>query len=226
MPNRNDPYTIYDRGWIVRIQPPQSTLAADQEVLPRMPLPGLLLLHGWTGDETVMWIFTRGLQRHHWIFAPRAPVQAPEGGYGWLPNEGSWPELADFQDTAGKLLSALQRWARDVQAPGDPFDVMGFSQGAAMAYALAAYYPQQINRLVALSGFLPLDELMPGRYSALSGKKIYVAHGIKDRTVPVQKAQEAVQVLRAAGARVTYCEGNASHKLSAKCLKGLEVFLA
>lgn len=134
--------------------------------------------------------------------------------------------LADFQDIAGKLVSSLQRWARDVQAPSEPFDIIGFSQGAAMAYALAAYYPQQVNRVIALAGFLPQDEIMPGRYRVLSGKKIYVAHGTRDRTVPVQKAQEAVHILQASGAQVTYCEGNAGHKLSANCLKGLEIFLA
>jgi phospholipase/carboxylesterase len=173
-----------------------------------------------------MWIFTRGLPQDHWIFAPRAPVPAPGGGYGWLPHEEGWPGLADFQDIAGKLASALQQWARDAQAPSEPFDIIGFSQGAAMAYALAAYFPQQVNQVVALAGFLPPDAALSGRYSLLSGKKIYVAHGTKDQTIPVHKAQEAVQVLQSVGAEVLYCESSAGHKLSMNCLKGLEAFLA
>ena len=102
---------------------------------------------------------------------------------------------------------------------------MGFSQGAAMAYALAAYYPQMVKRLVALAGFLPPDETMPGRYTALQGKKIYIAHGTQDDTVPVAMAQECKKTLESVGADVTYCESDVVHKLSAPCLKGLESFL-
>ncbi len=189
------------------------------------PERSILLLHGWTGDEKVMWIFTRNLPGNYWLFAPRAPIPADEGGYGWIPHEGGWPELADFRGIAEALLDAFRHWAGRVHAPREPFDVMGFSQGAAMAYALAAYYPHQINRLVALAGFLPPDDPMPGRYSALNGKKIYIAHGVKDETVPVEFAQQAVRTLQSVGAQVTYCESDVGHKLSADCLRGLEKFL-
>jgi phospholipase/carboxylesterase len=223
VPTAIEPYTTYERGWIVRIQPPRfDPASADQRTQPR----SLLLLHGWTGDETVMWIFTRNLTENYWIFAPRAPVPAPEGGYGWVPREQDWPELAEFQGISDALLDAFRHWASRVHAPRDHFDVMGFSQGAAMAYALAAYHPQPVNRVVALAGFLPPVDSLPGRYSELHGKKVYVAHGTQDETVPVGMAQEAVRTLQSVDAQVTYCESDVGHKLSAGCLRGLEGFLA
>ncbi|RPJ52081.1 MAG: hypothetical protein EHM21_01140, partial [Chloroflexi bacterium] len=88
-----------------------------------------------------------------------------------------------------------------------------------------AYHPQPVSHLVALAGFLPPDEPMPGRYSTLRGKKIYIAHGAKDETVPVVMAQEAARTLQALEADVTYCESDVGHKLSAECLRGLEDFL-
>ncbi len=230
MPTENEPTTIYERGWVVRIQSPRSASKDGETGQPgaetRVPARSLLLLHGWTGDETVMWIFTRGVPASYWIFAPRAPVQAPEGGYGWVLREDGWPRLDQFKDVAGTLLASFRRWAVDRDAPQEPFDVMGFSQGAAMAYALAAYYPQQVNRIIALAGFLPNGETLPGSYRGLGGKKIYIAHGVKDETVPVQMAQQAVRNLQAVGAQVTYCESEVGHKLSINCLRGLETFLA
>ncbi len=228
MPTANEPYTTYDRGWIVRIQPPRSV--PQNSTTGQAPSETgkdrhLLLLHGWTGDETVMWIFARNLPGNYWIFSPRAPVPAPEGGYGWLPHDGGWPRLADFQGIAEALLGAFRHWTGNLRTPFMPFDVMGFSQGAAMAYALAAYYPQQVNRVVALAGFLPPDENLPGHYQALQGKKVYIAHGTRDDTVPVQMAQQAVQFLQGIGAQVTYCESDTGHELSAGCLHGLEAFL-
>lgn len=223
MPTEIEPYTTYERGWIVRVRPPRfSPESSGQE---RLQPRSLLLLHGWTGDENVMWVFTRNLPENYWIFAPRAPVPAVDGGYGWLPREEGFPNLADFQGIADALLDAFRHWANRVHAPRDPFDVMGFSQGAAMAYALAAYHPLPVKHLVALAGFLPPDNPMPGRYSELRGKKIYIAHGTQDETVPVTLAQEAKRTLQAAGADVTYCESEVGHKLSAECLKGLEEFL-
>jgi phospholipase/carboxylesterase len=220
VPTGNEPYTTYERGWIVRIQPPRGS----PEGAPSGER-SLLLLHGWTGDENVMWVFTHNLPANYWIFAPRAPLPAEEGGYGWLPREPGWPNLVDFRGIAEALLGAFRHWTGRVHAPRTPFDLMGFSQGAAMAYALAAYYPDHVNRLVALAGFLPPDNPMPGRYSALKGKKVYVAHGAQDETVPVEMAQSAVRTLQAVDAQVTYCESDAGHKLSASCLKGLVNFL-
>src|SRR5512133_213393 len=127
---------------MVRIRPPAEDGAA----------PPLLLLHGWTGDENVMWIFNRTFPANAWVFAPRGPVKAPESGYGWLPHGEHLPRLADFDEVAPALLEAYQHWAADAHAPQGPFAVLGFSQRAAMAFALAVNFPQQVNRIIALAG--------------------------------------------------------------------------
>jgi phospholipase/carboxylesterase len=199
----------------VRIQPPKN----------RESKRSLLLLHGWTGDETVMWIFTSKLPDDYWLFAPRGPVELPGSGYGWLQHGASLPTLEDYTQPASALMEAFQRWAAETGADVAPLDVMGFSQGAGMAYALAALYPQQIRRVIALAGFLPAEEPLPGRYQAMRGKQVYVAHGTQDEIIPVIKAEQAVRALQEAGAQVTYCESDVGHKLSASCLRGLNTFI-
>jgi len=209
-----------EEGWTVRVQSPQD------ENLSQNPPRTILLIHGLKGDETVMWIFARNLPKNYWMFAPRAPVQVESGGYTWLQYHGEWPALADFKEVAKDLLDAFQNWAGKTGAPADSFDVMGFSQGAAMAYALAAYFPQRVGRVLALAGYLPQDVENLAVYNNLKDKKIYIAHGNKDTVVPVQKAEEAVKTLQAVGADVTYCESDVGHKMSASCLRGLTEFFA
>ena len=172
-----------------------------------------------------MWIFTHNLPANRWIFSPRAPLASAQGGYTWLAPDQGWPRLSDFQAVSGKLMAEFDHWAERTGAPVDSFDVMGFSQGAALAYTLAAFYPQRVQRVIALAGFLPAEDALPGRYAALTGKKIYVAHGAKDETVPISMAQEAVRILQTAGAEVVYCESEVGHKLSAPCLRGLTQFI-
>ena len=57
----NEPFISHLNGWTFRLQPPQGS----------GPARLLVLLHGWTGDENVMWIFTRRLSRRFWLLAPR-----------------------------------------------------------------------------------------------------------------------------------------------------------
>jgi phospholipase/carboxylesterase len=211
---------IESRGWTVRAQPPSTPDGARL----------MLLLHGWTGDERVMWVFTGGLPRHYAFIAPRAPLPAAEGGFAWLPHAGRFPRLDDFAAPAASLLIELPLWIEAAGLPAalasQPFDLMGFSQGAAMSYALAALNPDQVERVIALAGFLPVEEPLPGRFDALRGKPVYIAHGTQDAIVPVDRARQASQALETAGARVIYCESDVGHKLSAGCLKGLREFLA
>lgn len=213
---QKDPYTIFDQGWMVRIQPP----------LDPQTKRVVLLLHGWTGDENVMWFFARPLVGKAWIFSPRAPVAAPDGGYGWLPNHGSLPALDDFFAVSQAFVQAFDRWRNDLHIPLNAVDVIGFSQGAAMAYSLAAYYPDHVHRIASLAGFLPKETSPSNRYQNLAHKQIFIAHGSKDETIPVALAHRAVDFLQSVQAEVFYCESEVGHKLGAECVRSLEKFFA
>ena len=58
----------------------------------------------------------------------------------------------------------------------------------------------------------------------LQGKRVFVAHGNQDELVPVERARRSVELLKQAGARVTYCEHQVGHKLGAACFRSLQTF--
>ena len=101
---------------------------------------------------------------------------------------------------------------------------MGFSQGAALAYSLTLTHPEKVDKLAGISGFFP--ELQNGALldGALKGKKVFVAHGLRDEMVPVDKARQVVKTLKKSGAEVTYCEEDVGHKLSSGCFRGMDEF--
>lgn len=189
--------------------------------------PGLLLLlHGWTGDERSMWIFTERLSLPRLILAPRGIFSAPGGGYSWTGERlRGWPAVDDFQPAIDALMMMLSqpKWKG---AAEKPWVVIGFSQGAALAYTLALRYPSRIRALVGLSGFLPggVEELVASR--PLDGLRIYIAHGTQDTLVEAGQAREARRMLTLAGGVVEYCEEDVGHKLSRACFRGMEAFLA
>ena len=193
------------------------------------PSPRLLLmLHGFTGDENSMWVFARDLPSHYWIVAPRALHVAEPGGYSWRPpQDGTFgrPSLEQLRPAAEALIRLVDAYQLSAKIDARVFDLMGFSQGAAMSNLLAFLYPERIRKTGILAGFVPsgLDELVAQR--PLTGKPFFVAHGTKDETVPVERARASIEILEQAGAQVTYCEDEVGHKVSLTCLRALKDFL-
>ncbi|MCZ7554105.1 MAG: hypothetical protein B6D39_10060 [Anaerolineae bacterium UTCFX2] len=188
------------------------------------PVQTFLLLHGWTGDEDSMWIFSSRLSQNALLIAPRGLYASPFGGYSWYSKtDAQWPVVKDFAEGIAALKNLLEN---DLFSMADKaqFRVVGFSQGAALAYSLAFSQAIKIQALCGLSGFVPqeIDASYPDK--PLDGLPIFVAHGAKDRIVSVERARSGIRVLEQAGALVTYCEDDVGHKLSAACFRGMQEF--
>ncbi len=201
------------RDWIFRFRP---ATAAPSRLL--------VLLHGWTGDENSMWVFTRKLPAQVAVLAPRGRYVAPEGGYTWReirPETGGLPGLDDLRRSTEALISFVDDWSQAAGVSANQIDLIGFNQGAALSYTLALLYPERIRALAALSGFMPggAEDLLARR--PLTGKPVFVAHGRQDNIIPVEQARRSVALLEGSGARVTYCETDGGHKVNADCFSGL-----
>lgn len=187
----------------------------------------LLMIHGWTGDENSMWVFARNLPADYAILAPRGIHASPQGGYSWRAfREGTFgqPGLADFHESAQELLRLVDAYRAEAGIEASQFDVMGFSQGAALCNVLACLYPERVRKAGILAGFMPggMEETVARK--PLAGKPVFVAHGTQDQLVPIERGRAGLSLLEQAGARVTYCESHVGHKVSADCLRALEVF--
>lgn len=191
--------------------------------LPRSssPSPAIVMVHGWLGDENAMWAFDRVLPLNAVAVTPRGPFEAGEG-FGWTAIRGDG-------DTFDEGLSALREFVTRLPEvyPVDPSRVvlMGFSQGAAMCYTLMLASPPVAAATAALAGFLPDSARQWIASGRLSGKPIFIAHGLNDTTVPVEEAVRAREALALAGANVSYHEYTIGHKLSAQGMRDLKAWL-
>jgi phospholipase/carboxylesterase len=131
-----------------------------------------------------------------------------------------------LRSSAEMLIRLVDEYSASAGLDASTFDVMGFSQGGAMASLLTFLYPQRIRRIGILAGFVPvgLEELVPER--PLEGKPFFVAHGTKDEMVPIDRARASIEVLEQAGAKVTFCEDEVGHKVSVTCLRSMKNFFA
>jgi phospholipase/carboxylesterase len=204
-------------NWTLRVR-------ASQAETPRL----LVMLHGWTGDETSMWIFTRALSSAYWMIAPRAPHNADPSGFSWRPNDPSTfgkPSFEKLKPAADALIQLVDEYSASVGVDSAQFDIMGFSQGAAMTSMVGVLYPQRVRKMGILAGFVPAGMEALLAQKPLAGKNIFVAHGTQDQMISIDRARESMLALEQAGAQITYCEDEVGHKLSANCLRALESYL-
>jgi len=185
------------------------------------------MLHGWTGDENSTWVFARNFPTDLWILAPRGLHPAPQGGFSWRPHrDGTFgrPSLDDLRDSAEALIKLIDAYAARGQIDARQFDVMGFSQGAALSNVIACLHPERVRKAAILAGFMPsgMEEIVAKK--PLTGKPVFVTHGTQDNLVPIDRARASMSLLEQAGAHVTYCEAEVGHKVSADCLRALEFF--
>jgi phospholipase/carboxylesterase len=184
--------------------------------------PTLVMIHGLQGTEDVTWIFARSAGPEWLIVTPRAPFPAADS-YSWAP---AGERNYDDPSTLKEGLAALDRflhWLPDYYA-ADPsrLVLLGFSQGAALAYAYAVSTP--IHGIAALGGFIPA--MAKDQISALKDVPVLILHGTRDETIPIETARQDRDLLIAAGAQVTYHESEVGHKVSTDGMRDLKHWLA
>lgn len=233
MPAQSNTQLITFENWTLRIRPATA-----------QPARLLVLLHGWTGDEDSMWVFVRSFPTDYWIIAPRAPHVTQPSGYSWRPlravtlrqaqgdardtqsTRTGQPSLEELRPAAEALLPWVDAYATQNKIDARQFDLIGFSQGAALTNVIALLHPERVRRAGVLAGFVPADAESLVERRPLNGKPFFVAHGTLDEMVNIEQARRSIQILERAGAQVTFCEDEVGHKLSVNCLRALESFFA
>ncbi len=190
---------------------------------PHSPL--ILMLHGLSGDENVMWLFEQALPKRTTVVSPRALFTHRSGGYSWSRAPRSVPREFDQVDF-NEALETLQRFASEMirQYEADPqrVIVMGFSQGAALSYALSLAEPELFCGAIALAGFLLK---VAQSKDAFPRHGYLILHGLKDEDVPIEQARQARSVLEARGAPIEYHEYPVGHKVSVQGMKDIAQWL-
>lgn len=186
------------------------------------PWPAIVMVHGWLGNENVMWAFEQTLPPRAAVFSPRAPY-AVEGGYGWYRERD---DAESFQHGLAALREFIERLPQAQPVEAADVVLMGFSQGAAMCASLLLAQPELARGVALLAGFVPKEALPWATPERLLGKRAFIAHGLKDETVSVEEARRAREALARAGADVTYGEYPIGHKLNAQGMRDLKQWLA
>jgi phospholipase/carboxylesterase len=180
--------------------------------------PPVVLLHGRTGDESVMWVVAEALPSAGLMIAPRGLFPSPDGGFSWSEpaphRKPTFEELTPAVTALGVLVDKLEL---EGSLDRSRLILVGFSQGAALAFAAARDGRIRPKGIVALAGLLP-----EGDVTHLRQVPIFWGHGTRDKLVPIEEARFGAGRLRRAGAVVHFCEADVDHRVGVECMRGLK----
>jgi predicted esterase/catechol 2,3-dioxygenase-like lactoylglutathione lyase family enzyme len=122
-------------------------------------------------------------------------------------------ELTDF------LIQAAHRYGRD---PGR-LTACGYSNGANIAAAMLLLRPEVFEKAVLLRPMLPLKTV---EHSDLSGKRILILRGARDRVIPPDSTDQLIDLLRGCGADVSIHTAAAGHEIVAEDIEAARKWVA
>jgi len=177
--------------------------------------PLLILLHGYGSNELDLFSFAEELPDSLLIVSIRAPYEMGYGGYAWYDinldsNNNKYSNLDQARTSLIKITNTIDYLkSKYTTNPNNTF-LLGFSQGAILSYAISFNYPNKIQHVIALSGYLNL-ELMPKEIIQKIDTDYYISHGSVDQVIPVDWARKASPFLNSKGLKNEYSEYPVGH---------------
>lgn len=179
--------------------------------------PLILLLHGYGSNEEDLFSFASELPEDYYIVSAQAPYPVPPYGYAWyaIHFDADANKFSDDQqaiESRDLIVKFIDELTAKYAIDSDNINLVGFSQGAILSYAIALSYPEKINKVVALSGYFNANIITPGfEQHDFSQLRLFASHGTVDQVIPVEWARKTSPILDALQVKHQYKEYPVGH---------------
>lgn len=190
-------------------------------------LPGVFIVHGRSGDATLMWVFSKVLQGLGVrVIAPQAPIPDPNGAYSWWLIDES-PARA----RRGEIETSLDQFELFVKKSIESYNLnpkklyaFGFSQGAALLGMLSLKNPELFKGVGLLSSFIPEFAFEKDFVSAQTKDlpSYFIFHGTEDKIIPFSMGEKTRDQILSLGAKLEFHSDSVAHKVSSQGIRALE----
>lgn len=177
--------------------------------------PVLILLHGYGSNEQDLFSFAEELPKELLIISAQAPYEMGYGGYAWYAINfdnvnGKFSDLKQAKTSIDAIASFIEEIKVKYNTKPNKTFLLGFSQGAILSYSLSFIYPNKVNHVIALSGYIN-NEMIPKKISDKIKTDYYCSHGTVDQVLPVDWARKSKPFLDNLNLHNDYSEYNVGH---------------
>lgn len=194
--------------------------------------PLMLMVHGYGSHENDLFGMADALPPAMHIVSVRAPRHLGMGGFAWYDiNFEATGDKVNNVEQAREALEQLHTFVNafreSYQLADNPLWLMGFSQGTILSYAYVLNYPREVQKVIALSGYV-LKDLVPEQYRPedLRHLDFFVSHGTEDPILPVAAARQTVQFLEKLQVAHQYREYPVGHGVDPQNMRDLQRWLS
>ena len=179
--------------------------------------PVLILLHGYGSNEEDLFSFANELPDNYYVVSARAPFDMQYGSYAWYAinfdaDENKFSDIVQAQQSRDSIANFIDELVATYPIDSENVTLIGFSQGSILSYAVGLSYPEKVQRLVAMSGYLNTEIAAKGfATNDFSNMKIFASHGNVDQVIPVEWARKSIPVIESLGIPVVYKEYPVGH---------------
>jgi len=179
--------------------------------------PVLILLHGYGSNEQDLFSFANEMPDELFIISVKAPYSLQPYGNAWYAihfDNANGKFSDDLQAIKSRELIAtfIDQVIANYPVDANHVNLLGFSQGSILSYAVALTYPEKINNVIALSGYIN-KEIFGQDYlkNDLSKLSFYCSHGTEDQVIPIDWARKTKPFLENLGIDFAYAEFPVGH---------------
>ena len=177
----------------------------------------LILVHGYGSNEEDLFSFATELPEDLIIVSLRAPQSLGFGSNAWYTinftaNEGKFSDIPEAIKARELIASFIDEIQEKYQVLPEKTFLLGFSQGTILSYAVALNYPEKVQKIIALSGYVN-SELLPSNIDSLDYSKLdfFISHGSVDQVIPPEWAKKAPLFLNNLNIKNSYKEYAVGH---------------
>ena len=177
--------------------------------------PLLILLHGYGSNEQDLFSFAEELPEDLLIVSAQAPYTMGNRAYAWYAINfdnvnGKFSDLKQAKESIDKIAVFIDEIKEKYQTNYNKTFLLGFSQGAILSYSLSFFYPNKVQNVIALSGYINI-EVLPENISKEIKTDYYCSHGSVDQVLPVDWARKSKPFLDNLGLQNVYSEYPVGH---------------
>ena len=177
--------------------------------------PLLVLLHGYGSNEDDLFSFAQELPDTFLIVSLQAPHAMGSGSFAWYSinfddKNGKFSDLKQAKESIDQIAIFIDEIKIKYNTKTNQTFVLGFSQGAILSYSLSLFYPNKVQHVIALSGYIN-TELIPATISKEIKTDYYCSHGSVDQVLPVEWARKSKPFLDDLGFQNVYFEYPVGH---------------
>jgi phospholipase/carboxylesterase len=182
--------------------------------------PVLILLHGYGSNEEDLFSFASELPEHYYVISVRAPFDLMYNSYAWYAinfdaDANKFSDLGQARASRDIIAQFIDSMVQELPIDKDKVTLIGFSQGCILSYAVALSYPEKVQRVVGISGYLNVEMAVDDyKNNDFSGLQVFASHGTVDQVIPVEWARNSVPILQKLGIRSVYKEYPVGHGVS------------